>query len=105
NIFKDNADAIFYFPFDWRFSVRRALETFRPSIVLLMETEIWPRLIHEAKLSGAIVVIVNGRLSERSSGRYSRIRSFVEKVLSNVDIALMQSDRDAARITKLGVPP
>src|SRR6476646_203436 len=44
NIFKEKADALFYFPFDWKFSVRRALRTFQPSIILLMETEIWPRL-------------------------------------------------------------
>ena len=48
-IFSDKAEAIFYFPFDWKFSVRRALRSYQPSILLLMETEIWPRLIIEAK--------------------------------------------------------
>jgi 3-deoxy-D-manno-octulosonic-acid transferase len=105
DIFKNKVDAVIYFPFDWGFSVRRALDWFRPSIVLLMETEIWPRFIREAKGIGAIVAIVNGRLSERSFSRYSRVRSFVERVLTKVDIALMQSDRDAGRITKLGISP
>src|SRR5215212_8932160 len=45
DVFKEKADAVIYFPFDWKFSVRRALHLFRPSIVLLMETEIWPRFI------------------------------------------------------------
>src|SRR5215204_2611251 len=49
-IFADKADAVFYFPFDWKFSVRRAIENYKPSLVLLMETEIWPRFILEAKL-------------------------------------------------------
>src|SRR5829696_3463663 len=66
-IFADNADAVIYFPFDWKFSVRRALERFKPSLVLLMETEIWPRFIREARRSGARIAIVNGRLSERSA--------------------------------------
>src|SRR5688572_15165253 len=73
-IFADKADAIVYFPFDWKFTVRRALEHFKPSLVLLMETEIWPRFIHEAKPSGAKVAIVNGRLSEGSFRRYSKVR-------------------------------
>ena len=48
NIFKGKADAVFYFPFDFKFSVRSALEKFKPSVVLMMETEIWPRFFREA---------------------------------------------------------
>ena len=104
-IFDYKADAIFYFPFDFKFSVRRALETYKPSLVLLMETEIWPRFIHEAKLSGAKIAIVNGRLSQRSFDRYSRVRSFVSRVLAKVDLALMQDKADAKRIARLGIDP
>ena len=102
-IFADKADAIFYFPFDWNFSVRRALANYKPSIVLLMETEIWPRFICEAKLSGAKVAIVNGRLSQRSFERYSFVSSFVRRVLEDVDLALMQGEADAHRIIDLGI--
>lgn len=102
-IFAEKADAVVYFPFDWKFSVRRALENYRPSLVLLMETEIWPRFIHESKLSGAKVAIVNGRLSEKSFERYARFRGFMSKVLSEVDLALMQGDPDAERIRELGI--
>ena len=102
--FKEKADAVVYFPFDWKFSVRRALENFRPSLVLLMETEIWPRFIGEAKRSGAAVAIVNGRLSQRSTARYSMVRSFVKEVLHDVDLALMQNETDADRLRKLGMP-
>lgn len=102
-IFADDADAIFYFPFDWKFSVRRALENFRPTLVLLMETEIWPRFIHEAKLAGSKIAIVNGRLSAKSFGRYDRVRSFVRSVLADVDLALMQGEADAKRIADLGI--
>lgn len=102
-IFAEKADAVFYFPFDWKFSVKKALDNFKPSAVLLMETEIWPRLIHEAKKSGASVAIVNGRLSEKSFRRYSRVRTFVKKVLENVDLALMQGENDARGIESLGL--
>jgi 3-deoxy-D-manno-octulosonic-acid transferase len=102
-IFKDKADAVFYLPFDWKFSVRRALRNFQPSTILLMETEIWPRLINEAKRSGAKISIVNGRLSEKSFHRYSRVRGFVHRVLENIDLALMQNEKDAERIEALGI--
>ena len=101
-IFAGKADAIVYFPFDFKFSVRRAIEHFKPSIVLLMETEIWPRFIREAKLSGARVAIVNGRLSERSASRYSMVRPFISRVLADIDLALMQGSADANRLISLG---
>ncbi|MEO8572984.1 MAG: 3-deoxy-D-manno-octulosonic acid transferase [Pyrinomonadaceae bacterium] len=105
NIFADKADAIFYFPFDWKFSVRRALAIYKPSLVLLMETEIWPRFIREAKLSGAKIAIVNGRSSQKSFDRYSKVGSFIRTVLNEVDLALMQSEADAARILGFGIDP
>ena len=103
NIFADKADAIVYFPFDFKFAVRRALENYKPSLVLLMETEIWPRFIREAKASGAKIAIVNGRMSAKSFGRYARVRSFVRRVLTDVDLALMQAEPDAKRIVDLGI--
>lgn len=103
-IFKEKADAVVYFPFDFKFSVRRALDHFRPSVILLMETEIWPRFICEAKSSGARIAIVNGRLSERSTSRYRLIRPFISRVLQNIDLALMQGSNDANRLISLGLP-
>src|SRR5688572_20348045 len=90
-IFAGQADAIFYFPFDFKFAVRRALTTYKPSLVLLMETEIWPRFLSEAKASGAKIVIVNGRLSQKSFERYAHVGSFVRRILADVDGALMQA--------------
>lgn len=104
NVFKDKADAVIYFPFDFKFAVRRALSHFKPSVVLLMETEIWPRFIHEAKADGATIAIVNGRLSERSVSRYKRIRPFISRVLKDIDLALMQGESDANRLLSLGMP-
>jgi 3-deoxy-D-manno-octulosonic-acid transferase len=101
--FADKADAIFYFPFDWKFSVRKALENYRPSVILLMETEIWPRLVREAKARGTKVVIVNGRLSEGSAKRYSLTGPLIKRIVADIDLALMQSDSDGNRIVSLGL--
>ncbi len=102
-IFAGKADAIFYFPFDFKISVRRALANYKPSLILLMETEIWPRFIREAKLSGAKIAIVNGRLSQRSFDRYSRVSPFVKNVLADIGVALMQGEADAKRMIDLGI--
>jgi len=103
-IFKEKASAVVYFPFDFKFAVGRALDHFKPSVVLLMETEIWPRFIRDAKASGAKIAIVNGRLSERSVSRYKLIRSFISRVLQDIDLALMQGSNDANRLISLGMP-
>ena len=104
-VFAGKADAVVYFPFDFKFSVRRALDKFKPSLVLLMETEIWPRFIREAKKSGSKIAIVNGRISRRSYERYSVVGSFIAHVLSGIDLALMQGLADADRVMKLGLNP
>ncbi|HEX8286549.1 MAG TPA: 3-deoxy-D-manno-octulosonic acid transferase [Pyrinomonadaceae bacterium] len=103
-IFAGTAETVFYFPFDWRFTVRRALRNFQPAAVLLMETELWFNFIRESSKSGATVAIINGRLSEKSFKNYSYIKSFMRRVLAGVDLALMQTDADAERLIRLGIP-
>jgi 3-deoxy-D-manno-octulosonic-acid transferase len=105
NIFKDKAEAIFYFPFDFKSSVRRALRHFKPDVILLMETELWFNFLRESNKSGAKTAIVNGRLSEKSFKRYSYIKNFIRRVLSYVDLALMQGNADAKRFMSLGIHP
>lgn len=97
-------DGVFYAPFDWVGPVRRTLRRLRPELLVLMETEIWPNLIHEAKQHGARVALVNGRLSPRSFSRYRRIRAFMARVLSDVDLFLMQGEAHAQRVRELGAP-
>jgi len=100
---KDNA-AVFYFPIDWSWAVRRVLRTLNPSAFLIMETELWPNLMRECGRRSIPVAIVNGRISQRSFGRYKLIRPFVRRMLKDVSIALMQSDEDASRLRNLGMP-
>lgn len=102
-IFAGKAEVVFYFPFDWRFTVRRALKKFNPRLVLLMETELWFNFLRETFKSGAKIVIVNGRLSQKSFKRYSYIPNFMKRVLLYIEMALMQDNADAKHLMKLGM--
>jgi 3-deoxy-D-manno-octulosonic-acid transferase len=106
------ADAMFYFPLDWRGPVKRAHDAARPVAVIIVETEIWPNFLRECRRTEVPVIFVNGRLSERSFRGYGRALSysvgalsgFLKKVLSDATLFLMQSDEDAARLIALGAP-
>jgi 3-deoxy-D-manno-octulosonic-acid transferase len=100
-----SVDGIFFAPFDFRGPVRRVLDVIRPELLVLVETELWPNLIHEAVRRGARVAVVNGRLSPRSFERYRRVRALLRHVLAEVDLFLMQSAPHAERIVALGAPP
>ncbi len=97
-------DAAFYFPFDWKFAARRALKTIKPDLVIILETELWPNFLRESSRAGVPVILVNGRISERSFKRYSYARPFFSRVLQDVRLFVMQSESDAVRIRSLGAP-
>jgi 3-deoxy-D-manno-octulosonic-acid transferase len=106
------ADAIIYFPLDWAFCVRRAMNAVRPSLVLILETEIWPNFLREARRREAPVLFVSGRFSDRSFARYQSylgafgffLRPFLKDALSKASGFLMQGEKDAERIRALGAP-
>lgn len=101
------AEAIFYFPFDFAFAVRRALKQLRPALILIAETEIWPNFLCQAAQARLPVVFVNGRISDRSFRRHRLIplwRGFLRRVLRTPAFFLMQSEQDAERIIALGAP-
>ncbi len=93
----------FYLPFDWAVCVRRALETVRPAVLLIVETELWPNLLRSVQLYGAKVVLVNARLSERSFRGYRLIRPLMRALLERVDLVCAQTETDAERFRLLGV--
>ncbi len=97
-------DALFYAPFDFPGPSRHALEATRAELLLLVETELWPNLIREARRRGVRVALVNGRISPRSFPRYRRLRLFLRPVLAQVDLFLMQGAPHAARILAMGAP-
>jgi 3-deoxy-D-manno-octulosonic-acid transferase len=106
------ADAVFYFPLDWTFCVRRVLLAVRPAVVIVLETEIWPNFLREARRRNIAVLFVSGRISDRSFVRYQRylarvgffLRPFLRNALGNASAFLMQSEKDAERIRELGAP-
>jgi 3-deoxy-D-manno-octulosonic-acid transferase len=97
-----HVDAVFYFPFDWAFIVRRTLNIVRPRVFVMMETEIWPNLLRLCRARGVKTVLINGRISSRSYPRYRLIKPFFRRVLADVDRFCMQSDESARRIIELG---
>jgi len=100
------ADRIFYFPFDWVQAVRRALRSIRPAIVIVMETEIWPNFLQEAKRAGVPVVFANARISDRSIGRFRRWRWAIDtlfaQAMRNASLFLAQCAEDAGRLVEMG---
>jgi 3-deoxy-D-manno-octulosonic-acid transferase len=100
-----DADAVFYFPFDWTFTARRTLDLVRPRLFVMMETEIWPNLLRECRRRGVRTVVVNGRLSSRSFPRYKLVKRFFARVLADIDRFLVQSDATSRRLVELGADP
>ena len=100
-----DVDAVFYFPFDFAFVVRRTLDLVRPKLFIMMETEIWPNLLRECRARGIKTAVVNGRLSPRSYPRYRLIRPMMRRVLDHIDRFLVQSEESARRFIDLGADP
>lgn len=97
-----NFDAVFYFPFDWAFAVRRALTHLSPAAVIILETELWPNFLRECRRRRVATLIVNGRISPRSFSRYLKARAFIARVMQDTSLLIMQSDQDAQRARSLG---
>ncbi len=100
-----HVDAVFYFPFDWTFIVRRTLNLVKPRVFIMMETEIWPNLLRLCRKRRVKTIVINGRISSRSFPRYRLIRPFFKHVLANVDRFCMQSEESARRLIDLGADP
>lgn len=97
-------DLCVYFPFDFRFAARQALRAVDPSLVIVVETEIWPNFLRAARRMGIPTVMVNGRISDRSFPRYLKLSRFFAPVLANVTAFCMQTEEDARRIAAIGAP-
>ena len=100
--YKDNNRMdILYFPLDNRKIIRSILEKIEMKILILIETEIWPNLIHESHKKGK-VIIVNGRISDRSYVRYKKLNFYLKNLFKDVDGFYMQSKLDSEKIAKIG---
>jgi 3-deoxy-D-manno-octulosonic-acid transferase len=97
-------ESVSYFPIDLPGPLRRFFAAVRPRAVLILETELWPHLLLEARRHEVPLFLVNGRLSPRSLPRYRRIRPLLARTLPHARLFAMQSEEDAARIRELGAP-
>jgi tetraacyldisaccharide 4'-kinase len=95
---------IFFAPLDYSSIVRRVLRRSRPAALVVMETEIWPNLYREAKRSGASLIVVNGRISDRALPRYRRWSWFFQHALALPDAIWVQSAQDVERYLIAGAP-
>jgi 3-deoxy-D-manno-octulosonic-acid transferase len=95
---------VFYLPLDFAFVVRRYLRVLRPKMLVLMESELWPRLIDECAKIAVPVVVVNARISDRSFPRYMRLRRLWRPLLEEISLFLAQSAETAERLVKIGAP-
>jgi len=97
-----NVDCCLFFPFDFSWTVRRVLQLINPVLVVIVETEIWPNFVRQAKKLDIPLVLVNGRISDRSYPRYKIFRFLLRSILQSFSVFCMQSQLDAERICQLG---
>ena len=101
-----SVDGIFYFPLDWAVPVRRALRSIHPALAIVMETEIWPNFLREARRRNVPVIFANARISEKSFARFKRwdflVGEFLKRTLQDAELFLAQTPEDAERLREMG---
>ena len=94
-----------YFPLDFTRSVRRFLRHHRPSVLVVVETEIWPNVSRICSSQGIPLILINGRISDRSLPRYRAFRHFLRPVLAMYRCILVRDEVDRERFEEIGAPP
>jgi 3-deoxy-D-manno-octulosonic-acid transferase len=94
-----------WLPYDLGFATRRFVSHFRPEVGVILETEIWPRLIEEAARAKVPVVLANARMSEKSARGYARAPWLARWAFANLAGIAAQGEEDAARLSALGARP
>jgi len=95
---------VMYFPLDFSFIVKKVVGLINPTIYVMIETEIWPNFLKEVSARSIPSIIINGRISDRSFGKYMMAKSFLKDTLSRISSFCMQSRLDAERIISMGAP-
>ncbi len=96
------AERVFYYPLDFAWAVRAYLRALEPRMLVLMESELWPRMLVECRRAGVPVAVVNARVSDRSFARGLKVRAVWGKVLGMVGLFLAQSEEDGRRLVEMG---
>lgn len=95
---------VIYYPLDFSWAVRRALDRIRPTAIGLVELELWPNFLFAAAERNIPVMLINGRISERSFRGYLRIRPIVASMLQTIRRLLVQNEVYGERLKQLGAP-
>ena len=93
-----------YAPWDLPGAVSRFIRNNKPVALLLVDTELWPNLLHRARRAGVKTLLVNGRLSEKSAAAYRRAGFLARPTLASLDLLAVQTRQHARRFQELGVP-
>ena len=94
---------VMYAPWDFFLFIKKFLKDVRPVCILLFETEIWPYLIHESRVLGVEVFLLNGRLSVKSKKNYEKVKPLITNALNNFSKVFVQSSVHAERFRDLGI--
>lgn len=98
-------DVLVYFPLDFPWAVRRALNAIEPEALILTESELWPNMLRQCHQRAIPVVLMNGRISDRSFPRYKALRYFFGPVLRMIREIQVQFETDRDRIVAMGAAP
>lgn len=95
---------VFYFPFDLSQVMRKVFQRLNPSLCLLMELEVWPNFVFTACERNVPVVVINGRISDKSFAQYRKIKRLTRTFFGKIDLVLAQTEEYAERFRTLGCP-
>ncbi len=101
----EDVDLALFFPYDLPIVVKHFLNKIKPDAVIIVETEIWPNFVKAVRRLDVPLLLVNGRISDRSFPRYLTLGSVFESLLECISVFCMQSAKDERRIRRLGAPP
>lgn len=98
------AERVFYLPLDFAWAVRRYLRALQPTALVLMESELWPRVLYECSRAGVPVAVVNARVSDRTFARRKWAPAIWTGTLREVKLWMAQTEEDAHRLVAMGAP-
>lgn len=98
-------DHMFFAPLDFGVIVKKFIKSLKPDVFILAESEFWPNLLRQANKQTKGVLLINGRISERSWKRYKMVRPLARKSLKNIRHFLVQTEKDKEYLLKIGLGP
>lgn len=99
------ADAVIHFPLDFSSVTAKVINMVAPAAFVLVETELWPNFIRQLSYRHTPIIMVNGRISDRSAKRYGYLGTILTDILAAISLFCMQSEQDARHIKNLGADP